>query len=572
MGSTRRLARALSAAGAIAFVPACQTTGLNPTGLHGGEARCAEGPRPMLDCRGAIQQYSRDFKADVAYMQKVGVGMGTISTKLIEADAITSDLVQHYYQTCSLYNACLISRQEYVAKTERLQDIQLSVRRALAAAGFGAQQNIQINPPGGPGGMVGPGGVPVGAAAPAPGMAAGETGQPGATPVAGVGPAPAVNPVDAILDILREGSRLVRQTPGPGATAAPAGPVARTAPPGSVGAGPPGAAGGSLEGALRGLLVALKQDVVRQEPAFGTARVAVGSFTEEGKPWSGPLGSVLQEQTARIVETGGVFSPSAGSAVRGLTVRPVTAVPNPNDPGALGALYGGDLGIVGSYRAEGDGVALRLRAVDTRGRDLAQQTRTIPRQAIPGEWAASPANAAETGQLLGTLGQLGPRSQGAARVDLTTNRPGTGASFRAGEEIRYAVTSTVDGYLYLFHVDADRTLLRIFPNQFQRDARIRPGAAVEIPGAGAPFRFEATPPFGLETTVAIVTPVPLDEAAFRAVEGGFAQPLRGVPELLASRGIRVAPADATAVPAAAREGNGATTPLVWNVVTVLIRP
>ena len=126
----------------------CQTTGLNPTGLHGTEVRCPEGLRQTLDCRGAIQQYARDFRLDVATLHQA-VGVGVVSTKLIEADAITSDLVQRYYQTCTLYNACLISRDDYVAKTQRLQEVQLAVRQALAAAGFGALQSIQINPLGG---------------------------------------------------------------------------------------------------------------------------------------------------------------------------------------------------------------------------------------------------------------------------------------------------------------------------------------------------------------------------------------------------------------------------------------
>ena len=72
------------------LLAACQTTGLNPTGLHGTEVRCSEGPRQTLDCRGAIQQYARDLKADVSVAKQVTLGLGVVSTKLIEADAITS--------------------------------------------------------------------------------------------------------------------------------------------------------------------------------------------------------------------------------------------------------------------------------------------------------------------------------------------------------------------------------------------------------------------------------------------------------------------------------------------------
>src|SRR5213594_357941 len=100
----------------------CTTTGVNPTGLTGGQVMCPVGPRASLDCRGVLQQYARDFKADIDAMSKVKVGLGITTSKLTEADALTSDLLQHYYQSCTLYNACIIMPQEYAAKTEKLQE------------------------------------------------------------------------------------------------------------------------------------------------------------------------------------------------------------------------------------------------------------------------------------------------------------------------------------------------------------------------------------------------------------------------------------------------------------------
>ncbi|MGH7264836.1 MAG: DUF4384 domain-containing protein, partial [Candidatus Rokuibacteriota bacterium] len=300
-----------------------------------------------------------------------------------------------------------------------------------------------------------------------------------------------------------------------------------------------------LEGAVQALLVSLKQGVLRYDPALGAARATVANFTEEGKPWNSPLGALLQDQVARAVGSGSVFAPAA-PPTRGITVKEVASVGNPNDPRALTALHGSDLAILGKYQSRDDAVLLRLSAVDRTGRELAQAASGISRRAIPGAWSANPANVADTGQLLNTLGQLGPRAQGTARVDVATNRPGAGANFRLGEEIRYFVTSTLPGFLYLFHIDADRNMLRIFPNQFQRDPRIRGGEALEIPAHGAPFKFEASPPFGLETTFAIVTTVPLDERDFQTVDGGFARPTQAVAGLRTTRGIRVADAGTSA--------------------------
>ena len=149
MNTLHRASVALFVCVAATVLSTCSTTGVNPTGLSGGQVMCPLGPRPTLDCRGVLQQYARDFKADLNAMSKVDVKIGITSNKMMEADALTSDLLQHYYQTCSLYNACVISPQQYAAKSEKLQDIQLRVRRAIVGGGVGSQQNIQINP--GPG-------------------------------------------------------------------------------------------------------------------------------------------------------------------------------------------------------------------------------------------------------------------------------------------------------------------------------------------------------------------------------------------------------------------------------------
>ena len=629
------------------LLSACQTTGVNPTGLTGGQVKCPEGPRQSLDCRGALQQFARDFKADLSFMSKAQIGLGITSTKLTEADALSSDLIQHYYQTCTLYNACIVTQQEYVAKSEKLQEIQLQVRRALIGGGFGAQQSIQINPP--PGGFPPPGGgfppppgggfppppgggfpPPGGGFPPPPGSYPSPGGFPppqgGAPPVGypyqtqpqqipqqgGAAPGLAVNippptqgpqdRVDTILNILREGSKLLREQTPPAAQPPPAPGTSYSIPPASTAsmpvqapAYPPGAGGSmtamaqtgpvssgaapsqeDLDTRLRALLVSLKQEVARKNPARASGQAVVGNFTEEGQPWSSPLGALLQERVATIVESEGLFKPPApGIQTRGISIKQVAGVENPNDPKALGALYNTDLAIAGSYRPQADRVSVRLVALDDKGGELAQVSNDISTQVIPDVIAAAPSNAAETSQLLNSLNQLGPKSQGDAKVEVTTNKPGAGANFRLGEEIKYFVTSTIDGYLYLFHIDADKNVLRIFPNQFQREARISAGAALEVPARGAPFKFEASPPFGLETTFAIVTAVSLDEKDFQAVEGGFAKPKQEVSALVATRGISVKPVEAASAASASPPSAGSAAPppqLVWNSVTVLIRP
>jgi len=353
---------------------------------------------------------------------------------------------------------------------------------------------------------------------------------------------------DTILSILRDGSQVLKAT-GPGATAAP---------PANRSASTPAPAQ-DLDSALRSMVLSLKQNVAAQNPALASGRAVVGNFTEEGSTWSGPMGALLQDRVSAIVMNDGIFSQSTAVQTRGITVKEVASVPNANDPRALTALYNTDLAIAGTYQKEGDGVRVKLAALQNAG-EIAETSKTISAGAIPDVVAVSAQNAGDTHQLLNSLNQIGPKAD--AKINITTNRPGQGSSFRLGEEIKYFVTSESEGYLYLFHTDADKEVARIFPNAYQRDARIHAGQALQVPGAGAPFKFEASPPFGLETTFAIVTAAPLEEKDLQLIQTSFASAKQEAPSFLKSRGINVVPTSPS--------GSGA--PVLWNSVTVLIRP
>jgi hypothetical protein len=522
-----------------------------------------------------LQQFARDFRTDIAALASGQIGAALGTTKLIETDALSSDIIQHHYQTCSLYNACVITRGEFAARMDRLQQLQLDVRRTLgagSATALAAQQNIVINqptpvsgapspapsdvPPGGfppqPQDVPPPPPAPEGVPEPVPGQGgpAPTQSDTGMVPGTGTAPGPPATKLDAILAILREGARVLG-APVPAST-----PTSPTPPYAPASYAPPTQ---DLDARLHFMLAMLRQSVASRQPALASGTATVGNFTESGQPYAGPVGAVLQERVSAIVQQGRTFQ-ATPPRTRGVTVKEVAGVQNPNDPRSLGRIYDTNIAIVGTYRPEPGQVGLSLTALDANGNQLAEVTESIPAAAIPAIIPATPANAHDTAHLLEALQQLGPKAQGSARVELTTNRPGAGAAFRLGEEIRYFVTSTMAGHLYLLHIDAEKNVTRIFPNEYQRDARLQALMPVEVPGPGAPFTFEASPPFGLETTVALVTAVPLDEASLQAVGIGLKRP---TPETLAgTRGIAVKAA-----------GAGPSSPAyVWNTVTVLVRP
>jgi Domain of unknown function (DUF4384) len=528
--SSSLLFRCLTA-GLFLALSACSTAGTgSSTGLAGGTVSCKDGPRPTLDCRGVLQQFARDFKADLSVMTKVTIGAGTTTSKLIEADALSGDIVQQHYQTCSLYNACMISPQDFAAKMEKFHQLQLDVRRVTGPGAVGmpspSPQNIQINQT-----NQGPRpaetmGVPAGLSAAQP-------------PLAGPAASPAAESpsrgVDAMLDVLRSGTTALRGSNE-------SSPVAPTG---------AGASAKDLDTTLTSMLEALKQAVASREPNLGSGRAVVSSFTQEGQSFVGPLGAVLQERVTSILQSQPIFNPP--QRARGIAIKDLASVQNPNTPQGQAAIYGTDLAITGSYQRQGEQIALRLSALDVNGREVAQTSQVIPASTVPAVLPAAAANAAETAQRLASLAGLGPKTQGNARVEVTTNRPGAGTSFRLGEEIRYFVISSTDGYLYLFHVDAERSVTQIFPNEYQPDARIQPGAPLEVPAQGAKFRFEASPPFGLETTLAVISPSPLERQTVDELKTALSRPAT-------ARGISLKPA------------TGQSSSVIWNATTVLIRP
>lgn len=549
----------LTLAASVLLVSACSTTGVNPTGMTGGQIMCSSGPRPAIDCRGALQQYSRDFKADLSLMSKTTVGLAVASTKLMEADTLTSDLLQHSYQTCTLYNACIVTPQDYGAKTQKLQELQMEVRRTLLGSGYGNQQNIQINPPPGqffpPGHPGGPFGhtLPQGAVAsmPADGNAVANTAQfpmgnqPGGPAVTVTAPqSSGSSKADTILNILREGSKLLRNNPSTSAAPATSAATAAAAP------------GADLDSTLRGMLTSLKQDVSNRNPELAKARAVVGNFTEEGRPYSGPMGALLQDRVSTIVMSDKGFNQPVGVQSRGVNVKDMQAVKNFNDPRSLPALYNTDFAIAGTYQTRPDGVAVKLTALRSSG-EIAQSSTILPAGLIPEAVAAAPQNANDTTQLIGSMNQITPRADG--QLNITTNRPGQGSNFRMGEEITYFVKSTSDGYLYLFHVDGNSNVNQIFPNPHQPNPIIRAGEVVQLPQPGAPFKFEAAPPFGLETTFAIVTPTPLTDSDLQILQASFATPSQVGLTLARARSI-------------AANGAASNNSVLWNSATVLIRP
>jgi hypothetical protein len=76
------------------------------------------------------------------------------------------------------------------------------------------------------------------------------------------------------------------------------------------------------------------------------------------------------------------------------------------------------------------------------------------------------------------------------------------------------ITSEQSGYLYLLNQQADGTVVCLFPNVYQANNKIEPGRPGTVPDPQGDFELRASPPYGTETLVALVSIEPLEPSKF----------------------------------------------------------
>lgn len=113
--------------------------------------------------------------------------------------------------------------------------------------------------------------------------------------------------------------------------------------------------------------------------------------------------------------------------------------------------------------------------------------------------------AASVGQILGDLDALLASARDRARLAIVGRRP-----IRIGDEIAFEIATDIAGRLILIDINAEGTVLQLFPNQFDRPETVgalAAGETIRIPGPayGTDF-FEAAEPTGKGHLVAIVVP------------------------------------------------------------------
>ncbi|GEM_PF-5542632 len=513
-----RFLQALTSLALVGFIlTSCATQPIaGPTGLPGEQRPCGGA---ALDCRGYFSQAQRDFKMSLSGLYGPiggGVGFGAGSSQLIALDSISGDMILHYQRYCQQYNACLISREEFLRRTDTLQTTQTEVRRLV-----GTLPTPQVAP------------SPQSSSLP-------EIVYPPTGVTYPEGMTKEMRVADAVFKVVLEAMRppgatgsvsvssgpSVQQfpsTPAPPVVTAPAPPPVPYSLPQSAPTVSPGA-----EDPFR----AIANELTQIARSLGTGQVPMKAVlgeisyrnTEFGSPLSVFMKGQLQEQLSRS----GAFV-----LVEAPRLRTISVAQSPKSSTALAEASGADLVIIGNYWDTPEGVELFVSVRQRQGDVLLGVARAfLPTAALPRNTPVAPPNlesARLNERIEDRIAPLsGLQTANPLKVEVWTDR-GKGAIYSDGEDVLILVRVNQDAYLRLYYTDANNQTYQVFPNLYRQEGRISGGKVVALPAQEDRFVFRVKSPFGVESITALVSRKPFGgPGGLGASSGPFLEVPQGI--------------------------------------------
>lgn len=517
-----------------------------PTGVLEGER---VGGGPLVDCRGYFSQAGQEIKASINAPQGPGLGLGFGSTPLLALDSITGDMISHYQRYCHQYNIGLISREEFLRKTDMLHATQTAVRAVVGTVPLPLPSPLPTYPISSVPGMGPPmdpnfpapmaGGYPEGAAKslqvaesifrmileamrPSPGV--GSAPQFPQTPGAGGSPQFPSGPRPSYPQPYPQPGRPTLSLPPPSATSLPA---------------PSGTEGGAgLNDLFRSVVDELTQ-ISRVQAGLGRPiRAVLGEISYRNTDYGSPLSLFLKERLREQLTRSGDFVLVATPRLRG-----IGGISKPKLVTALAESSGADVVITGNYWDTPEGIDLFVSMRERSGDTLLGVSRCLLPSSVLPKQPSAPANleAARLNDLL--QDQIVPPSAvdpaKPLKVEVWTDR-GKGAIYTEGEELYIMLRVSQDAFIRLYYTDANNQTYQIFPNSYRPDGRVRAGSVLTIPGPEDRFAFRVKPPFGVESLTALASRKPFKDPEGAITPAGtfqrVSQGVRGIAVVSSSAG------------------------------------
>ena len=497
---------------ALLALGSCATHRPLETEITGQSVQCEDGSHQVLNCQSIFAQYKRNFEAGVKLLDAIGTKFSLPVQPLMTLDTLTGDLMLHRQSLCRNYNNCLISKAEYLREERQLTQLQIKLRQAVAegaqGVSFGSSEGFSSSDSSGFGESSS---IDLGSAEPAPletgSLADKETSENfDSKSVAGK--------ISEVLGIIRQDIVKTRglqmQNTSPAATGSR---VSAT----SNGSAPSQAATSEDVGQrVDSLVVELTRQLQQNAPNKLGSRVVIGSINSQDYAYETPFGRYV----ASLVETR-MQKTDAVQVVQPQRLRGIGIREDPKEPSTLAKRSQADLVLHGSQTATASGVQIRLALSEgSEAQPLATANAVFAPDQIPTDHPAQANNIDEVTKNQRVLSQLGEKTSGHLQLDLWTDRGGSSATYYEGDEIRVILRANQTCYLRLFYLDASGNTIQLFPNSRESSDQLQANQEMEIPSAGAGYKFAVQPPFGTEQLVAIASILPIPETEGMDVGNG----------------------------------------------------
>ncbi len=508
----------------------CSThTVSGPTGVIEGQR---VGGGPLVDCRGYFAQSAQDLRASINALQGPGFGFGFGSSPLLALDSISGDMIVHYQRFCHQYNIGMISREEFLRKTDMLYATQTAIRAMVGAA----PQQLPLAPA--------PGLTPLGTVVLPSGANIPTLSVIGSPEASGRRMEVAESIFKTILEAMRPVSA-EQSLPLP-PVAPPASSSTETKPPSGPASPAPvqqvltsaSDSTANPDDLLKSLVADLARYATNRPATNSPMRAVIGEINYRNTEFASPLSLFIKNRLRQELFRSGNFVLVDAPRVRG--VDGITKSPPVFAPVAAG---GAEVVINGNYWESPEGVELLVSIRQEQGEVLGVARTHLPSRMLPQNIAIIPANLREARLNEAIEDGIAPLSAaqvtGPLKVEVRADK-GAGSIYSEGEQITFMVRVDQDAHVRLYYTDANNQVYQIFPNQYRTDDRIRGGQVIAIPAPEDKFAFQVKPPFGVETVTALASRKPFAVAAGNSVPAGpfFRVPsgVRGLGVVSASSG------------------------------------
>ena len=139
----------------------------------------------------------------------------------------------------------------------------------------------------------------------------------------------------------------------------------------------------------------------------------------------------------------------------------------------------------------------------------------LPRSSIPSTLSIQPENYSDAMFVLEELREVQNAGNTSFVVKAWTTR-GNGGTYRDGESLVINFFANRDCYIKVYHVDVNRKMKLIFPNQYYDNNFIKEKKIYKIPDSSYPFKFGLTQPYGTEFIKVIASTL-----QFKDIEASF---------------------------------------------------